>query len=347
MKLTAEACVAFEHDINLFVDHELADGDGPRLVEHLEACAACSAYLDDLRELAGVHRTLDADGDADAALADVVDRHALFAAITRTLVLEKRNELARLFYELGKAYVLAANHAAATSSKRSVLAVRRPVDIRAASEQGRRLSREGEVLCTATPDHEPSVRISGSLFRRSRRLFGASARAGASALANGHRLLQEALTLRPALDEARLYLGFHHMLCGRYDRARIEFRRVYRHGTDPIHKLMALQFLGNVYSTQGEYRRAVECYEEVVSSGLVELEPRLFTSLVNLAVSCAKAGYGPRCVQHFSEVVSRFPARLEQVKTLLSRKEGFRALLQQQATLHYALRQQVPALFAA
>ncbi|MHC5209826.1 MAG: tetratricopeptide repeat protein [Planctomycetota bacterium] len=347
MKLIAEACVAFEHDINLFVDHELPEGDGPRLVEHLEACASCSAYLDDLRELAGVHRTLEADGDADAALAAVVDKHALFASITRTLVVDKRTELARLFYELGKAYVLAANRATAESQARSVLTVRKPVDIRSASEEGRRLAREGEALCAATPTHEASGRATGSLFRRSRRLFSASARAGAGALANGHRLLQEALTLRPDMDEARLYLGFHHMLCGRYDRARIEFRRVYRQGADPIHKMMALQFLGNVYSTQGDYGHAIECYQEVVSSGLIETEPRFFTSLVNLAVSCAKAGYGTRCVQLFTDVVSRFPARLDQVKTLLSRKEGFRALLQQQSTLHDALRREVPALFAA
>jgi lipopolysaccharide biosynthesis regulator YciM len=137
------------------------------------------------------------------------------------------------------------------------------------------------------------------------------------------------------------------MLCGRHDRARIEFRRVYRTGAEPVHRMMALQFLGNVHSTQGEYGRAVECYQEVVASGLVDTEPRFFTSLVNLAVSCAKAGYGARCVEVFSEVVSRFPARLDLVRTLLSRKEGFRALLQQQATLHDALRRQVPALFAA
>jgi tetratricopeptide (TPR) repeat protein len=347
MKLTAEACVAFEHDINLFVDHELPEGDSPRLVEHLDACPACHNYLDDLRELAGVHRLLDGDGEVDAALEAVVDKHSLFASITRTLVVDKRNELARLFYELGKAYVLAANRAAAASQARSVLTVRRPVDIRSGSEAGRRAAREGEALCAATSVQADSVRVSGSLFRRSRKLFGAPARVGGDALANGHRLLQEALTLRPDMDEARLYLGFHHMLCGRYDRARIEFRRVYRRGSDPVHRLMALQFLGNVYSTQLDYGRAIECYEEVVSSGLIEKEPRFVTSLVNLAVSCAKAGYGARCVEVFSDVVNRFPARLDQVRILLSRKEGFRTLLQSQATLHAELRRQVPALFAA
>ena len=58
MKLTAEACVAFERDINLFIDHELPAADTPQLVEHLEACGACRDYLDDVRELAALHREM-------------------------------------------------------------------------------------------------------------------------------------------------------------------------------------------------------------------------------------------------------------------------------------------------
>ncbi len=222
MKLTAEACVAFERDINLFIDHELPASDTPQLVEHLEACGACHDYVDDLRELAAVHRQMGRGpdgGGADSAVADLVDRHALFASITKTLLLDKREELARLLYELGKAYVLAGNEAAAAPRRRSVLPVKRPVDVRSAVERGRRLAREGEAL-SGTPEADaPVVRASGSLFRRSRRLFVAPVRAGAGALANGNRLLLEALAIRPDFDEARLYLGFHHMLVGRLDRA--------------------------------------------------------------------------------------------------------------------------------
>ena len=105
--------------------------------------------------------------------------------------------------------------------------------------------------------------------------------------------------------------------------------------------------LAGMYGLPPDYARAIECYQEVVESGLVETEPRFFTSLVNLAVSCAKAGYGARCVELFADVASRFPARLDQVRALLSRKESFLALLQSQAALHDALRRQVPALFAA
>lgn len=344
MKLSTEACVAFEHDINLFVDHELAESESGRLVQHLESCGACRDYVDDLRELAELHRQT-AAVDVDArAIEQLVDRHALFAAITRTLVHDKRAELARLFYELGKAYVLLANDAIHGHPLRSVLTASQPVDIRSATDHGRRVAQEGEELSSAagTPDRE-----SGSLFRRSRGLFRAASRAGSGALATGRRLLEQALAIRPELDEARLYLGFHHMLAGRNDRARLEFRRVYHDGHDPIHRMMALQFLGNVHSTAGDYARAIECYEEVASSGVDSREPRLFTSLLNLAVTCAKAGQPARSVRHFSEFVVRFPARVDQARTLLSRKESFAAVLRREADLHDQLRRQVPALFAA
>ena len=344
MKLSTEACIAFERDINLFVDHELPASDSGRLVAHLQECGACRDYVDDLRELAEMHRsTASAESEA-RVLAEVVDRHALFASITRTLVGDKRSELARLFYELGKAYVLLANQSREGRPQRSVLAVTPPVDIRATSDRGRRVAQEGEGLTAASGDPD---RESGSLFRRSRRLFQSASRAGAGELVTGRRLLEQALLIRPEFDEARLYLGFHHMLAGRNDRARVEFRRVYREGQDVVHRMMALQFLGNVHASAGDYGRAIECFEEVVASGVDTREPRLFTSLPNLAVVSAKAGHGSRSIRHFTEFVVRFPARIDQARALLSRKETFAAVLRRESDLHDQLRRHVPALFAA
>lgn len=344
MKLAAEACLAFERDINLFVDHELADADRPRLAAHLQDCGACRGYVDDLRELSALHRDVARVEDEARAMAALVDRHALFAAVTRRLVQDRRGELARLFYELGKAYVLLANRTGQTQVQRSVLASAAPVDIRAASERGRRAAQQAEELAAAGGEagHE-----TGSLFRRSRRLFQSASRAGAGALTTGRRLLEQALAMQPGLDEARLYLGFQHLLSGRNDRARLEFRRVHREGRDPVHRMMALQFLGNVHSSVGDYERAIECYEEVVASGADRVEPGLATSLLNLAVTCAKVGRVERSVRHFTEYVERYPSRVDQARSLLSRKETFAAVLRREASLHAELRRQVPALFAA
>ncbi len=343
MNLTGQACLDFEQDINLFVDHELPAEDTGRLVSHLDGCTDCRGFVDDLRKLASLNRIQAAD--FDQARVDLVDKHALFAAVTGTLLDDKRAELSRLFYELGKAYVLKGNGALTSELQRSVLPAREPVDIRSATGRGRRLSREAEELEAAARTN--GSRESGSLFRRSRRLFSSSSRAGSGALANGRRLLEEALALDAGLDEARLYLGFHHMLSGRFDRARVTYREVSLHGQDPVHRMMALQMLGNVHATGGDFEQAIECYTKVVESGLLDDEPRLFTALVNLAVNCVKVGRVTQGIDHFRDLVQRFPSRVDQTRALLSRKQGFAALIDRHATLADDLRRQVPVLFAA
>ena len=343
MNLTA-ACIEFENDIHLFVDHELPAGQTGRLSGHIDACEGCRGYMDDLRRLATLN--VESNAAADAALADLVDRHALFASITRELIGDKRLELARLFYELGKAYVMKANGSMSGRLSRSVTSVSRPVDIRSTMGKGRQLAREAEDLEAARAT-EGDDRESGSLFRRSRRLFSSSARAGSSALSNGRRLLEEALRLEPALSEARLYLGLHHMLTGRFDRARLEFRRVHREGVEPVHRMMALQMLGNVHAAAYDLERAVRCYEEVVQSDLLDAEPKLASALVNLGVNYAKLGRVGASIQAFTQLVDRFPQMVAPTRSRLRRKQDFVDLLEREDTLAADLRTGVPALFAA
>ena len=251
-------------------------------------------------------------------------------------------ELAQLLYELGKAYVLKANEAMSGRLGRpTMVSLKKAVDIRSTSAQGRKLAREVEELETAGGQRE-----TGSLFGRSRRLFSSSSRAGAGLLTNGRRLLEAALTVEPDLDPARLYLGLHHMLSGRFDRARLEFRRVYREAADPIHRTMAINMLGNVHATTYDFTRAIECYEEVVAAEPAGHEP-LFTALINLAVNCVKAGHVAKGVHHFHELVDRFPAQVDETRTLLTKKQDFMNLLQRQVSLQRDLSRQIPALFAA
>jgi len=349
MKLTTQACTVFEKDINLFVDHELAVPEVSRLTAHLTECASCRSYVDDLREMADLHRGMAelAPGTTEDAVRGLVDKHGLFAGITRRLLQDKSEELARLFYELGKAYVLAGNQASLGRRFQKVVPVSRPVDIRVATDRARRVAREGEALAAASPAESKGDFRQGSLFGRSRKLFADSAAPGAGASASGQRCLTAALALRPDLDEARLYLGFHHMLVGRLDRASAEFRRVYRSGKDPVHRLMALQYLGNIYSTRYEHQRAIECYEQVAAEDSRSAEPRFYTALVNLGMDCAKLGQEERSARHFAELVERFPAHLDQSRRILSQATDFTALLQRDAHLRESLHRNVPALFAA
>jgi tetratricopeptide (TPR) repeat protein len=349
MNLSIQACQAFEHDINLFVDHELPAAEVSRLTTHMAECSACTSYLDDLREFADLNRHKDelAPGTTEEAFRGLVDRHELFTSITRRLLDDKAAELARLFYELGKAYVLAGNQAALGRRFQKVSPVSSPLPIRSTTERARRVAREGEALAEASRSHEGAPARGNSLFAKSRLPFGASAGGGSGALASGQRHLLAALRLRPDFDEARLYLGFHHMLIGRYDRAAAEFRRVYRAGKELEHRLMALQYIGNVHSTRYDHERAIECYEQVVAEDRRSAQPRFYVALANLGMDCAKLGMQERCTQHFAELVERFPSHLNQSRQLLSQATDFTTLLQNDTHLRESLRRSVPALFAA
>lgn len=361
MNFDTQACIGFEQDIHAFVDHELQGAEMTRVVDHLDDCNRCRRYMDDLRQLASVH--VGAANDMDRAMADVVDRHALFGGITRALLDEKREELARLFFELGKAYVLKANRALERAEnanhhergKRNHSALfTRPRPIRTTTDKARRVARECERLAEhAAGGARRTIPRSGSLFGRRSDLFDMPSGPGAGALGNGRRYLEQSLEIRADHAPTRLHLGFLHMLCGRYDRARREFRHVHRHTTDPVHRMMALQWLGAVfaalgheYSSRDHYLRAIECYEAVVESGVVDREPRLFVAYLNLGVNCAKIGMLGRAVKHFTQLVELFPSRVAQSRKLLARKADFSALLSDSAVLRNDLELAVPALFA-
>ena len=346
-KLPTMACEAFAADISALVDSELESAPTARLIDHMDACAPCRDAFDSFRRLSRLGRL--AAEDLDAQIVARVDPRKLFAGVTRCLVDEHSEQLSVLFYELGKAYAFTANRALEERERQSVLGAKRAMAIRGGEAKARRLLREAEDIERVGEHRRPS----GSLFRGSRQLFAERGDAhGASgpvktAMLRARRFLEEALALQPERDEARLWLGFVHALQGRHDRARLEFRRVYLDGQRTVHRLMALQSLGKLHSVEGDYRRAAECFAEVVAYQGSESEPGLFASFLNLPVNCAKAGLRDESVSHFADLTRRFPARVAQIRGLLARKTHFQRLLTHDPRLHADLSRSVPALFAA
>ena len=333
------ACDAFVEDISALVDDELATDRAARLTDHIRACSGCSEFADGLRKLSELHRRTATA--VDEPLIAKIDPQGLFKSITSVLVSDKQDALARLFYEIGRAYVIAGNRELSDGNRRSLVAHTPALDIRGNEERARRMLREADAL------QERAAPARRSLFKHSRQLFERGRRERSGALDRGRSFLEEALALEPALDEARLYLGFQFSISGRFERARVEFRKVYTGSGNAVHKLMALQSLGSVYEMCGDYARAAECYALVVADEAAGVEPRLFPSFLNLPVSCAKAGRCDDSVRHFEMLVQRFPQRVAQIRGLLSRKQSFAATLAHDTGLHDDLRRAVPQLFAA
>lgn len=338
----AQACRDFVDDISAFVDGELESSSVGRLTDHVQGCSGCHQAVDTLRHLSGLHRH--AAAVADEQLVESVDATGLLAGITGNLLEEKQQGLAKLFYELGKAYVIAGNKELSERERASLEHFTQPREIRGTESRARNLLREAEDLAAMSPGAAGGT---PSLFRRSRQLFARARTARSGALERGRRFLEEALAVDTRLDEARLYLGFMYSLVGRPDRARVLFRRVHTRGRTAVLRLMALQSLGLVYDNVGDYRQAAQCFAEVVASDEALGEAGLFPSFVNLPVSCAKAGLDDQSVEHFECLAERFPQRIDQIRGLLSRKRYFAATLESNGVLRDDLRRRVPALFAA
>jgi tetratricopeptide (TPR) repeat protein len=365
IKIDTQPCVDYVEDLSAYVDGELAQ-PGPqlaRLVSHMGGCAGCHDYTNTLRQLSELNRTAatfpDSDNGGPESYGDPaldedtaarVDPAGLFASIARNLVEEKRETLARLFYEIGKAYALAGNRALQEKRRHSVAHASQPLPIRGTEARARRELKDAEALERQVNRDGAHGRRSGTglLLRRSRQLFG-SPRRGSATLTRARRFLEESLALDESLDEARLYLGFRHAVVGRPDRARIQFRKVYLEGRTSLLRLLGAQALGRLHAESGDYRRAIECYEEVVGSSDANAKEaaELFPSFLNLAVNYAKAGDIDKSVDTFSDLARRFPERLPQIRDLLSRKTFFQALLNQNFTLKRTLASRAPTLFAA
>ena len=378
-KVKAEPCADYVEDLSAYVDGEIGRDevklepdlhrtreamhpDLSRLVRHMGECAGCHDYTNALRQLSELNRsaaicpdprdehTALADFEHDEATAGCVDPSRLFASIACNLVEEKREALARLFYEIGKAYALAGNRALQEKRRQSVAYASRPLSLRGTEARARRELKNVEALeMQMDQKHEGAQALragSGLLLRRSRQLFGSSRR-GSAALTRARRFLEESLALDSTLDEARLYLGFRHAVVGRPDRARIQFRKVHLEGRTSLLRLLASQSLGRLYAEGGDYHRAIECYEEVVSSGEALEAAELFPSFLNLAVNYAKAGQVDKSTETFVDIARLFSDRLPRIRELLARKTFFQALLDKNLTLKWTLASRAPALFAA
>ncbi len=361
MNLHCQACIDFEHDLHAFVDRELDEGELPRVVAHIDECSSCRGYLEDLQALGSMNRS--GGMEFEASLEAMVDKHELFADVTRSLIEACEQELVRLFYELGNTYLDVANRAikreheeagqrrAKGKTHRSMLYRTPPRSIRSTTSKVRRVERQCEDLESQLGRR---VSKSSSLFGRSSRMFDGVTGPGAGAMATARHYIEQALTVDPECADARMKLGELQMLSGRYDRARQEFKTVMRQTDDLVIRMKAMHWLGMVYASLGHehesrshYLMAIECYEDIVASGVATHDTRFFASHLNLAVNCAKVGLQSRSVKHFTELVERYPEKVEHSRKLLRGMEDFRVLLDGKRQLRDDLHAWVPALFAA
>ena len=341
-----EPCSPIQADLSAMLDGELDAAVVRRVLVHSDVCPSCRAFLDGIRNQARAHRELaacgltEADG-ADAILAEVDDgqvvgRSQMRVQELRVRLLENQRQLAKILYELGRGFVLMGLDPAF-----SRVVAREPVPVPDMCLRGRNLLDEVERMSSNGEFHL------GKEWVRAKVLFSQrDVQDPVENLAKGKRLLREALMLWGDYHEARIYLGHAYQVERRHDRAIKEFSRVLEDASDPIMRAYALENLGNLYLELERYQEAVDLFNELIESGVIDKEPRFHTTYFNLALAYGYLQDFDQCERWLDILHSRFPHKRRPLAAEIGRRTQFMGAVRRYPTVRDRLAERFPTWFA-
>lgn len=328
-------CQHFEAELSAFVDGELQQLHMQRVMAHLDSCSACRSYVDQLRLFAQMHR----DSYSTEEILKTVDGPGIFNNITASLLTEKVDKIAELFYQIGKAYVLKGAREKRKGLRTAPLT--RPKPITQSTQKAKSLLNETGELSKLNGDYD-------NVLKKARFFFKKDNKAQADRLAIGRRFLEQSLVINTDKAEPRIYLGFSFMVTRRYEQAREQFRKVNALPTvSEENRMIALQNLGFLFVIEKKYNDAVACFREIEKSGIITKQPKFFTVLTSLAMSYAKVGNYEKSIEYFKKIVNDFPAKVVEVRKELHSMETFQKLIRTQQVFRETLEKRLPALFAS
>lgn len=334
-------CAEFELAIHEYVDNELAAPDMKSLLIHLELCECCGQAVELLRRQVRAHQ----DAAEFQEVVSSFDKGSFFERLNGSLLVSNLERLSGLLYELGKAYFHAGNDSRLVSFLH-----KKAESIERSQAEGHRLAKETTGLAKQAGGSSrkvgQSIRRADQLFR-GRRAGRIGSQTGRNPLDNSRRFLEECLILNANHPQARIYLGYYFVRVDRPEEGLREYRKLL---TVPdltkSMRVMTLQAMGNAHAYRLEYEKAIECFDLIVSEGILDNDPRFFTVLLSLAMFHAKLGNFDQSSATFGDLVERFPQMVERARDMLEQAEVFRSLLAQQTSFRSELLRRYPMLFA-
>lgn len=323
-----EVCVQFQLDLSCLVDGELDEVAGANAIAHLENCEACRAFFDDARAQVRAHRELaDPEGLLARYSALVGQKHG---GGLESIDLVHR--LATVFYQLGKAYVLAG---ADPGFKTRVF--EKATQIGSTQTRGRGFI-DG-VLASGRGA------LGGVDWREARHMLNGRLEKIESPLQKGRRLLEEALAADPGHEEARLYLAWLDAHEGKRLRAAKALRQLFRTSMSDENRAHAAVLLGKLQGEEGEHKKAVAANRWVVANGLADRDPRFFFARFNIGIHYAALGEIERSLAAFRALLDRHPDRVGETAGFFLASAKTRALIDRQPGFAEALLLRCPELF--
>jgi tetratricopeptide (TPR) repeat protein len=323
-----EVCLNFQVDLSCLVDGELDEGAAGRAVMHMEACDCCRGFFEDTRAQMRLHRDISDPTRLFARIATLTGEE--MAAQSEGISLVHR--LATIFYQLGKAYVLAAID---PGYRERVF--ESTVPLTDSQVRGRGFV-DGVLM-------QGKTNAGGLDWQRARAMLNGKLERIESPIEKGRRLLEEAIATDPSHEEAQLYLAFLHGHEGKRLTAAEEYRRIFNTAIQETNRGHAAIQLGRLHASEKNYKKAIACWRWLTISGLADLDDRFFVARFNLGMVYALAGNQGRSLSYFRELLDRHPKRVGEVADLFARSPKLREAIDQKPGFPEALMRICPEIF--
>ena len=329
VQLDKEPCLQIQADLSAMLDGELQPASVRRVMVHSDVCSSCRGFLDGIRSQARALHDLHEFGIlGDEAAAS--DR----AKLLRKQLIENREHLAKILYELGRGFVLMG-----VSPNFSRVVSREPVPIPDMCLQGRNLVDEVERM-SAEDDSVSGEWVRAKVFFDNGRLNNP-----AENLDKGTRLLAECLLLKPDFHEARIYLGHAFHVGQQKSKACTEFSLVLDEAEDQHVRAFALLNLGNVYLENGDWESSIPLFRELVDSGVIAKQPRFCMTFFNLALACGLLEKFEDCKHWFGRLHAELPHKRPMIAQELGSRRQFHLVLKRHPKVEADLAQSFPDWF--
>lgn len=338
--------VALQEDLSCLVDGELDEAAAARVMVQMEESEACRAFFDDAMRYVRLHKDMADPARLEARLATLsgaidgapgADPMANIAAEAERIDLVHR--LATIFYQLGKAYVLAGVDL--NSFRERVFESAVGVDP-GTSQADAKTAGRGFVDGVLLTGRDAKTGVD---WRQARHLLNGRLERIAEPLEKGRRLLHQAIETDSDHEEAKIYLAFLMAHEGKTLRAAEIYRDVFDTALSQENRGHAANQLGRLYNAEENWRKAITCWRWVTTTGLADNDPRFWMARLNIALAYAYAGDQKRSLDYFRQLLDLHPDRATDVAQVVGDTDQLRTAIDSQPGFLDAFFARCPELF--
>lgn len=325
-----------QYNLSCLVDGELDEVAAANVMVQLEESPECRSFFEDARRFVRLHKDMADPERLEARMAmmtgSLLNEGDMAAEAARVDLVHR---LATIFYQLGKAYVLAGVEGPAFRDRVFEAAVK----VDDVSTAGRGFV-DGVLI--SGKDSENS-----SHWRQARHLLDGRLEQISDPLEKGERLLEQALDTEPDHEEARIYLAYLFAHNKKTLQAARCYREVFDGALSMENRAHAINQLGVLYAGEGDWRQALVSWRWLLMSGVAQTDDRFWFAWFNVGMAYAYTGDQERCLSYWRQLLDSKPHVASDIASVLAETPDLRGAIDSQAGFPEALMERCPELFEA